>query len=616
MYTAFYGLFEKPFSLSPDPRFLFFADSHREALAHLRYGIDQGEGFIAVTGEVGTGKSTLCRALIAGLGPDTEVAFLFNPPRSATELLQAIASEFGLDPAGHQRHALNDQLNQFLLEQKTNGKRALLVIDEAQNLDASLLEEIRLLSNLETANSKLIQIVLLGQPELDRKLDSHELRQLRQRISVRWFLTPLSRLETGAYVAHRLCVAAGRQRPIFTASAKRAIFKHSGGVPRRINLLADRSLLAGYGANALQIGPGIVRQAAREIDTGGRIKTVRRVPLVALRIAAAVGLFVLAGALGNQVGRSDTLRSLVAANFTARWQLAPVSAGKLSSEAETSQGDLDAPDSVVPTPSATPVQETRSISDTGLEAAPAVSDPLMGIKTLAPGPVGTRGDRLRNTLLPGSFLGRLLDHQDAAASRAIALNAILASFGLLPAVDLPADDEATVSHLEGRGLSVLRVRGATLDELRTLNHPVMLSLRSERNRLRSVALRHLDNDSALLFGVTDHDSLQVSIIEIEHQWDGDALIVWETFEQLPDYLSLGESGQSVIWLQHALAELGLYAGAFSGFFDDLTQASVRRLQADTLLDPSGTVGPRTQMVLYSKLPRYHGPRLLERRGAG
>ena len=174
MYTAFYGLYEKPFSLSPDPRYLFFSNGHREALAHLRYGIEEGEGFIAVTGEVGTGKSTLCRALIGGFGPETEVALLFNPPRSATELLQSIAQEFGLEPAGHQRHALNDQLNRFLLDRKKLGKRVLLIIDEAQNLDAHVLEEIRLLSNLETASSKLIQIVLLGQPELDRKLDSNE----------------------------------------------------------------------------------------------------------------------------------------------------------------------------------------------------------------------------------------------------------------------------------------------------------------------------------------------------------------------------------------------------------------------------------------------------------
>lgn len=541
MYTAFYGLFEKPFSLSPDPRYLFFADSHREALAHMRYGIDQGEGFIAVTGEVGMGKSTLCRALIEELGPETEVAYLFNPPRSATELLQAIAHEYGLDPAGHQRHALNDQLNQFLLERKRCGQQVLLVIDEAQNLDAHVLEEIRLLSNLETANSKLIQIVLLGQPELDRKLDSHELRQLRQRISVRWFLTPLTRVETSAYVAHRLYVSAGGERPIFTSSALREIYKRSGGVPRRINLLADRSLLAGYGANAARIGPGIVRQAAREIDEGGRIKKPRRRSLVALRIAMALGLFVLAGVLGNLVGHSDSLRSLVAVNFGSRTNLAPVSAAKTElSPEETAFGALNAGDSIeqtgpvttpIPAP-LTPGPDTSGIPAAELEGASIPveapeSDTLRGSKALTPGPVGSRAERLRNTLLPGSFLGRLLDHQDAAAGRAIALNAILASFDLLPALDTPLDDQDIATHLEGRGLSVLRVHGATLEELRAMNHPVMLSLRTEQRGLRSVALRHLDNDSALLFGVTGLDSLKVPVVEIDHQWDGEALIVWE-----------------------------------------------------------------------------------------
>jgi general secretion pathway protein A len=622
MYTAFYGLFEKPFSLSPDPRYLFFADSHREALAHLRYGIAQGEGFIAVTGEVGTGKSTLCRALIEGLGPETEVAFLFNPPRSATELLQAIAQEYGLDPAGYQRHGLNNQLNQFLLERKRNGQQVLLVIDEAQNLDAHVLEEIRLLSNLETANSKLIQIVLLGQPELDRKLDSHELRQLRQRISVRWFLTPLTKLETGAYVAHRLYVSAGDKRSIFTPGAMREIFRRTGGVPRRINLLADRSLLAGYGAGAEKIGPGIVRQAAHEIEAGGRIRQPRRASFVALRIAMALGLFAFAAVAGNWVGRTDTLRSLVAVNPSPEASLSPVSAAKASAPVEGSLGEKVSSDALAEAETLSELSPVDSLessppgdSDTTTHV-PSSTDSLRGIKTDAPGPVGTRADRLRNTLLPGSFLGRLLDYQDDAAGRAIALNAILGSFDLLPALKIPEDEEATAMYLEGRGLSVLRVLDATLDELRALDHPVMLTLHTEHAGLRTVALRNLDAESALLFGVTDRDSLRVPILEIENQWTGQALIVYETFEQLPASLSLGHSGQGVVWLQAALAELGLYPGTPSGEFDDLTQNSVKQLQEDALLDPDGTVGPRTQMLLYSKLSRYPGPRLLERRGAG
>ncbi len=597
MYTAFYGLFEKPFSLSPDPRYLFFADSHREALAHLRYGIDEGEGFIAVTGEVGTGKSTLCRALIEGFGPEIEVAFLFNPPRSATELLQSIAQEFGLEPAGHQRHALNDQLNRFLLDRKKRGKRVLLIIDEAQNLDVHVLEEIRLLSNLETASSKLIQIVLLGQPELDRKLDSNELRQLRQRISVRWFLTPLSRKETAAYIAHRLEVAAGGRRPIFSKAALREIYARTQGVPRRINLLADRSLLAGYGAGVKEIGPALVRQAVREIEGASGTKS-RRGPMLALQLAGAAALFVLAGALGNQVGRSSLVHGWLGGDPAQTVVIGPVS----SPPAPLLEIELPEVETAVPEPAPEPEGPSLEV--------------LRGIKTLAPGPVGSRGERLRNTLVPGTFLGRLLDHQEPDYARHLALNAILESFGYTHATETPDDDNAAIAQLEAWGLSVLPVSDTSLDALRALNHPVLLTLRTEQGDARTIALRGLGQEHASLYGVTEGGALEVAVTEIDPVWDGQALIVWATLEAIPEVLSPGQEGEEVVWLQRALGELGLYSGAPSGHFDATTAHSVRVLQSDASIEADGEVGPRTQMLLYSKLPRYPVPRLHELGGAG
>jgi general secretion pathway protein A len=265
MYTAFYGLREKPFSLTPDPHFLYLALPHREALAHVLYGIEQGEGFIAVTGEIGTGKTTLCRTVLQRLGSDTEVAYIFNPSLTGEELLHAINVEFGLLTEGRTRAELSDQINQFLLEMKRAERRVLLIIDEAQNLQASTLEEIRLLSNLETSTSKLIQILLFGQPELDEMLDSKELRQLRQRISVRWSLSPLTAEEVNEYVRHRLRIAAGGECDLFSDRALREVRRRSRGIPRLVNLLADRALLAGYATGAKQVGPDLVNQAAREI---------------------------------------------------------------------------------------------------------------------------------------------------------------------------------------------------------------------------------------------------------------------------------------------------------------------------------------------------------------
>lgn len=271
MYLEFYGLKEAPFSITPDPRYVFLSERHRDALAHLLYGIGKGGsgGFVQLTGEVGTGKTTLCRLLLEQLPENTRVALVLNPRLSPIELLESICDELKLD-IGDRKGSLKglvDTLNAYLLDAYAQGLRVVLIIDEAQNLSTDSLEQVRLLTNLETPTQKLLQIILLGQPELRDKLDDPELRQLAQRITARYHLTPLDRDETEAYVRHRLAVAGALRSP-FSRLGLRALYKRSGGVPRLINIIGDRALMAGYAREQAAIGERLVDRAADETLPG------------------------------------------------------------------------------------------------------------------------------------------------------------------------------------------------------------------------------------------------------------------------------------------------------------------------------------------------------------
>lgn len=269
MYEEFYGLLAQPFSITPDPRYLYLSRRHREAYEHMLFGIQQRKGFIQITGEVGTGKTTLCRAVLEELGEGCATALILNPVMSGIQLLRSILCELGLSDRGNDRVRLLQRLNAFLLQRAAAAQDVVLLIDEAQDMSDDLLEEVRLLSNLETDDRKLLQIVLLGQPELRAKLDRAELRQLRQRILVRYHLGPLDRRETGAYILHRLGVAGANGRPTFTRGALLAIYHRSRGVPRLINAVCDTTLLAGYVEGVDRIGWRHVRRALRQLDGSG-----------------------------------------------------------------------------------------------------------------------------------------------------------------------------------------------------------------------------------------------------------------------------------------------------------------------------------------------------------
>jgi len=266
VYLQYYGLTEPPFDITPNPRFLFYSPKHREAFNHLLYGIRERKGFVQLTGEVGAGKTTLCRAMLEQLDGHYATALILNPVMSPNEMMKAIAIEFGLPVHGLDRLDTLAVINQFLLQQVERGQDTVLIIDEAQDLTDELLEQVRLLSNLETDNRKLLQIVLLGQPELRDKLNNPRLRQLRQRITVRYHLAPLTRNEVNQYVQHRLEVSGANGAPHFTAPALWRIYRYSQGIPRLVNAICDKALLAGYVGQQEKIDYRTVGHAARELE--------------------------------------------------------------------------------------------------------------------------------------------------------------------------------------------------------------------------------------------------------------------------------------------------------------------------------------------------------------
>jgi general secretion pathway protein A len=554
MYTQFFGLREKPFTLSPDPKYLFLSDSHREALAHLLYGIEQGEGFIAITGEVGTGKTTLCRTLLERLDATTEVAFVFNPPLSGMELLQAIHHELGLLGGEATRQELTAELNQFLLEKKAQGKRVLLIVDEAQNLERDALEQVRLLGNLETNTAKLLQIILLGQPELDTKLELPDLRQLRQRITVRWRLAPLSPGEAREYIAHRLRVA-GAAKEIFTELATREIHRRSRGVPRVINLLCDRALLAAFASQSQSIGLGLVSQVEREVagpPRGGsgfaswRDRFAVRPDLL---LAALIGATALALVIGLALS----------SDLTKGW--------------------------FRDTPSAQPSANAPSAK---------------------PGSVSTRGESAAALpevsasppAVPAFDLAATLARLSPAATGASACDALLAAWGEAPTGADVLSVGQVQDLLRARGFSVLALVGSDLDTLRRMDRPVLLMLPALDGAPRPLLLDRIEGDAGWLRGLGAADPVRVPLGELSAHWDRSGYVAWRNTAALPELLTIGQSGAGVTWLQQTLGQLGFFSGAASGKFDAETESAVRAFQRSYALAPDGAVGPYTQLLLY------------------
>lgn len=388
MYQQYFGLTESPFSIAPDPRYLYLSDKHREALAHLIYGVGDQGGFVLLTGEVGTGKTTICRCLLQQVPDNAEIAFIINPRQSINQLLQSVFSDLGLPyHKGDTSKDLIDQLNSHLLDAHSRGINTILIIDEAQNLSVDVLEQLRLLTNLETNEKKLLQLVLLGQPELNDLLAKPELRQLAQRVTARYHLAPLSKLEIAEYIEHRLAIA-GCRAELFPSSSIKTIFQLSKGVPRLINLICDRTLLGIYATNQQRATPAIVKKASKEIFAGKAAFPKQYFVVLGVALACLIAVllwFFFSGETETELGKSTGLNTVLSERVGAMppAQYAYLKSSTSFADLQTQlfglwglpvekDGNLCGDDSLLPNNSYCVTSTTSSLSDLEAYNSPAV----------------------------------------------------------------------------------------------------------------------------------------------------------------------------------------------------------------------------------------------------
>jgi len=539
VYTEFFGLNEKPFAITPDPRYLYMSARHTDALAHLLYGISESGGFIQLTGEVGTGKTTLIRSVLERLPEKADIALILSPQLTTLEFLATIVQELHCAaPTERTVKAHIDVLNAHLMEAHAEGRRVVLMVDEAQTLSPELLEQVRLLTNLETSKQKLLQIILIGQPELRELLDRPEMRQIAQRITGRYHLEPLKKDDTRAYVSHRLRVA-GAQSDIFTKRAIDSLYKHSRGIPRLINVIADRALLAGYTRDQRRVDTKLVSAAAAEVF-GIR----RRTPWWPIATATAGTAAVLFG--------------------VTNWE-------------EGSRGSSAAPESFLAVPAAAPAAELA------LESAPAAAAP----------PSASSSEPLP---APPTLEALLADPRFALTTDG-ALAELLA---IWRAPYEPARGEPCVQAQE-HGLRCLYQRRGTLGELRRVNWPTILSLVTGDGVEHPVVVSALGYDRAHL--TANGETFELPLAELSYYWFGDHLLLWRPGDAPARDLVPGVDDAGVRWLRATLAKLAGEAPALdaSTLYDDALEQRVRAYQRSHQLTVDGIVGARTQIAMLAEL---------------
>ncbi|MGH8580624.1 MAG: AAA family ATPase [Gammaproteobacteria bacterium] len=552
MYLEYFGLQETPFAVAPNPRFLFMSAQHEEAFAHLLYGLGEGGGFVLLTGEVGTGKTILSRHLLDRLPTDVDVALIFNPRLNAVELISAICDELetGYPEGSQSLKVLVDALNKNLLTRNASGRRTVLIIDEAQNLSLEVLEQIRLLTNLETERAKLLQVILIGQPELRRMLEAAELWQLTQRITARYHLEHLSAEDTRAYILHRLTLSGG-QSSLFTHGALCRVHRLSGGIPRVINTLCDRALLGAFTSNRPQVDLGIVRKAAREALPTQTPLHYGRYALVALATA------LLGGGLA-------TSAYLVSQN--SEWK----SAGNRQHAPEPALAAAPARQAKV--------DRSRSERKPQLKNSITVRHPLHAVH------------------LP---FAEVLS--DSRLSLQEAFRTLFALWG-----QSGADASPNCEGARKLGLHCLLENG-TWDKMRRFDLPVVLEFVRENGARRYASLVKVDEETATLSIAGENQRFLLA--QVLQFWQGNYALLWRPPDAAQTTLRPGFRGKGVQWLRE---QLGAAGSEDPSYFDQDLKARVLRFQRERGLKSDGIVGPRTIIHLLTEHPAADTPRLVSK----
>lgn len=614
LYCAHFRLEETPFSIAPDPRFVYMSEHHREALGHLLYGLGEGGGFVQLTGEVGTGKTTICRTLLCQLPDNVDVALIFNPKLTVLELLQTICEELHIEPAGYDTSTkvYVDRLYAYLLDANTRGRRTILIIDEAQGLSRDVLEQIRLLTNLETNENKLLQIFLIGQPELRSLLVRDDLRQLAQRITARYHLEPLSRAETKHYIRHRLAVT-GCERQLFSTTAVRIIFRLTGGVPRLINSLCDRALLGAYSTDRESVNARIVRRAHRELHGASLPRWAFTMRYAALGCATAAVLVagILAtdtgqGLLSNLIVRGPNLiarSNLVAANPGAREGL--VDKARTPPAVDAKKHEPGAIESTQPAVVATlfPAEDASIalVSPATYEIDPVVNRPPVqeGAERSAKSD-SSEPDAAESELLAvqrqhrASTRRTLGEHLEALGSDAsFAAEQRLFSLWGIPETPVGGD---LCAQAADRGL-VCFTKSGSWNKLRGFDLPALLSLRRDGGEpVRALLVGLAGQDATLYLG---RQQLTFRLHEVERYWTHHFTLLWKPPLERVTLIHPSHFGAPVQWLRTLFTRVDgveVEVGNVASFDAELGER-VKYFQRRRGLYADGIVGPETLIHL-------------------